>query len=151
MERKTIDEKRFSFWVAYLKVVSLFFAFLGLMWAVIGSFDPFGVYEKAFAQTYWHRDTLPPDAGQTFRFILGPFGATCAGYFILQYFIALHAYAQRKVWGFNAIVTAFLTWFVLDTTMCLVYKGYFNILLANIPALLAMIPVFITRRYFQAA
>jgi hypothetical protein len=148
MKSKNVDERRFRFWVIYLKGVSLFFAFLGLLWAVTGSFDPLSIYEKAFAQTFWNRDTLPPDAKQAFRFILGPFGATSAGYFMLQYFIAVHAYARRQWWGFKAIVVAFLTWFVLDTTMCLVHKGYFNILLANVPALLAMIPVFFTRRYF---
>ncbi|MBD0278360.1 MAG: hypothetical protein ICV51_08745 [Flavisolibacter sp.] len=140
--------KGFAFWISYLKAISLLFAFLGILWSVLGSFDPFGWYEKAFAQRFWNADILPKDAKTAFRFILGPFGATSAGYFILQYFIAQYAYARRQMWGYQAIVTAFFVWLFLDTTMCLIHKGYFNILFANLPSLLAMLPVFFTKRYF---
>ena len=143
-----MSDRAFTFWTTYLKVISIFFAIMGVMWAVIGSFDPFGMYDEAFAQTFWNTDTLPTDAQKAFSFILGPFGATSAGYFILQFFIAKYAYAQKEIWGYTAIVVAFLSWFVLDTTMCLLHRGYFNILFANIPAIAAMTPIFFTRKYF---
>ncbi len=142
------NDRRFNFWVKYLKFVSLFFAALGVMWAVIGSFDPLGIYEKYFAQAFWGRDLLPTDAKRTFRFILGPFGATSAGYFILQFFIAKHAYANRNMWGYNAMITAFLVWFILDTSISLLHKVYFNIVMANVPSLLLMLPIFFTKKYF---
>ncbi|HZF63704.1 MAG TPA: hypothetical protein VEZ55_04435 [Chitinophagaceae bacterium] len=148
MQKDDTHLNRFYFWVNYLKAISLFFAFLGALWAIIGSFDPFGLYDRAFAQAFWNVDRLPADAQKTFSFILGPFGATNAGYFILQFFIAKHAYSNRQMWGYKAIVVAFLVWLILDTSMCLVHKGYFNILFANIPSLLAMLPIFFTRRYF---
>jgi hypothetical protein len=140
----------FRFWVRYLEIISLFFAGMGVLWAVVGSFDPLGVYDYYFARTFWGQDTLPPDARTAFRFILGPFGATSAGYFILQYCIARYAFARREKWAYGAILAAFSAWFVLDTGMCLRYGGYFNILLANVPSLLAMLPVAIfTRKYFR--
>ncbi len=71
-------------------------------------------------RAFWNTDTLPTDAKQTFRFILGPFGATSAGYFVLQFFIAKYAYAYRRLWGYNAVVTAFLVWFILDTSISLI-------------------------------
>ncbi|MDQ3843021.1 MAG: hypothetical protein M3342_03270 [Bacteroidota bacterium] len=149
MNNYTDQLKGFNFWVNYLKVISLIFTFLGITWALLGSFDPFGFYDTAFAQSLWHSDTLPPDAKKTFSFILGPFWATTAGYFILQYFIAKYAYAQRQLWSYHAIVVAFLIWLCLDTIMCLIHQGYFNILFANVPSLLAMFPVFLTRKYFN--
>ncbi|HTF81827.1 MAG TPA: hypothetical protein VL947_08885 [Cytophagales bacterium] len=139
----------FKFWVGYLKVASLFFALMGAMWALLGSFDPIGVYDHAFAQAFWGTDQLPADAQKAFSFILGPFGATTAAYFVMQYYIAVHAYAQRQRWGYDAIVVPFVGWFVLDTTMSLIHKAYFNILIANIPCLLVMLPIFFTRRYFK--
>lgn len=147
MEKETND-RSFEFWVNYLKAISLFFAFMGTLWAVIGSFDPFGIYDELFANTFWQTDELPKDAQIATRFLLGPFGATSAGYFILQYFIAKHAYAQRQLWAYYAILTAFFFWFILDSVMCLYYGGYFNILMANIPSLLAMLPIVFTRKYF---
>ena len=36
----------FSTWIKYLKVISLFMAGLGVLWAVLGSFDPLGIYDS---------------------------------------------------------------------------------------------------------
>ena len=142
-------EGRFEFWIKYLKVVSLFLAFLGIIWAVLGSFDPFGIYDQLFAQTFWREDQLPADAKQAFQFILGPLGATNLAYFLLLYFVVKYAFPKRELWAYHAVVYSFLAWFVLDTSMCLFYKGYFNILIANVPALIGMMPVFFMKRYFN--
>lgn len=139
----------FPFWVNYLKIISLFFAFMGVLWAVVGSFDPFGFYDAIFANTFWNSNQLPPDAKIATRFLLGPFGATSAGYFILQYFITVHAYAKRERWAYKAIIAAFFFWFILDSSMCVYHGAYFNILIANVPALIAMLPIVFTRKYFK--
>ena len=144
----TTHKDNFSFWLNYLKIISIFFAAMGAMWALVGSFDPWGFYDTQFARAFWQTDTLPPDAKRTFSFIIGPFGATSMGYFILQYFIAANAYARREKWGYQAIVVAFLAWFVLDSLMCVWHGAYFNIAMANIPAFIAMLPIFFTRKYF---
>jgi len=102
-----MTDKNFNFWVSYLKIISLFFAAMGVMWAVVGSFDPFGIYDSYFANAFWEVDTLPKDAKIATRFLLGPFGATSAGYFILQYFIAKYAFAKRELWAYQAIIFAF--------------------------------------------
>ena len=139
----------FNFWVAYLKGISIFFALMGLMWVVVGSFDPFGLYDTAFAKAFWGEENLPKDAQTAFQFILGPFGATTSGYFIMQYFIAKHAYAKRELWAYNAILTAFFVWFLTDTTFSLSKGAYFNILFANIPSLVAMLPIIFTREHLK--
>lgn len=142
------SDKNFNFWTNYLKGISLFFAFIGLVWVIVGSFDPFGIYDSYFAQTFWKTAILPQDAKIATQFLLVPLGATNAGYFILQYFIGKHAFAKRELWAYQAIVRAFLVWFILDSAMCLYYAGYFNILIANIPTLMVMTPIFFTRKYF---
>ncbi len=142
-------QKKFQFWVNYLKTVSLFMAAMGVMWAIVGSFDPFGLYDTQFAKAFWNVEQLPTDAKRTFQFLAIPLGATNMGFFILQYFIATNAYARKEKWAYKAIMYGFFGWFLLDTGMCLWYKAYFNILMANIPALLAMLPIVFTRKYFN--
>lgn len=142
-------EHHFPFWVRYLKISSIIFAGFGVFWAVAGTFDPFGIYENAFADAFWNQEALPTDARQTFRFILGPFGATTAGYFILQYFIAANAFAKREPWAYYGIIGAFLFWLVLDSLISAYHSAYFNILFANIPSLIVMFPVFFTKKYFK--
>lgn len=148
MEKK--NEAQFLFWIKYLKFTSIFFALMGTMWAVLGSFDPIGFYDSYFAKVFWNLESLPPDAELTKSFLLGPFGATSAGYFILQYFIAKNAYAKKELWGYQAIIYAFSFWFILDTAMSWYHGAYFNIMIANIPCLFAMLPIFFTKKYFTS-
>lgn len=130
----------FTFWVNYLKTVSLIFVGMGFMWAFVGSFDPFGIYDTQMAQTFFGQDQLPRDAAEVTQFLLGPFGMTSAGYFILQYFIVVNAFAKREKWAYRAIAIAFFVWLCFDTAICLAHGAYFNILMANIPSLVAMLP-----------
>ena len=143
------NNSRFDFWVKYLKIVSLFFVGMGVMWAVLGAADPFGIYETAMAQTFYNQDELPEDVSRTFRFILAPFGMTMAGYFLLQYFIVKNAFAKRELWGWQAIMIAFFSWFIVDTIMSAIHGAWFNIIMANIPSLIAMSPIVFMRKYFK--
>jgi len=143
------NDSQFEFWVKYLKFISLFFVGMGVMWAVLGSPDPFGIYEKAMAQSFYNQDELSEEVSRTFRFILAPFGTTMAGSFLLQYFIAKNAFAKKELWAWQAIMVAFFFWFILDTTMSVIHGAYFNILIANIPSLIAMLPIVFTRKYFK--
>lgn len=137
------------FWTNYLKVISLFFAFLGIMWAILGSFDPLGIYDKMMAQSFYNQDSLPADVKKATQFILAPFGATSAGYFILQYLITIHAFAKKEKWAWQTIFGAFTFWFILDSSLSIYHGAWFNLVLANIPALILTLPVMIfSRKYF---
>ncbi|MEX2396294.1 MAG: hypothetical protein WD491_04670, partial [Balneolales bacterium] len=64
-------------------------------------------------------------------------------------YLASHAFARKEIWGYKAIVIPFIIWFLLDSTISLIHGAYFNIYLANIPALVLMIPVFYSYKYFR--
>ena len=139
---------KFEFWVNYLKGVSLFFVGTGLFWTYTGTFDPLGIYDAYFAQSFWGLEQLSPDVERTKRFTLGIIGATTAGYFTIQYFVARYAYANKEPWAYNAIVVGFLVWFINDCAMTIYHGAYFNLLLANLPSFLMMLPIFFTKKYF---
>lgn len=140
----------FSFWTKYLKAISVFFTLLGISWAIIGSFDPLGIYDKWMAQAFYGNYKLPSNVEKAMKFILAPFGATSAGYFILQYFIVANAFAKKEKWAYNAITVAFFFWFFLDTALSWYHGAFFNIALANFPALLITLPALIfSRKYFR--
>ncbi|MEL6674492.1 MAG: hypothetical protein AAFR61_19945 [Bacteroidota bacterium] len=138
-----MDEKRFLFWIAYLKYVSLFFAVMGALWAIMGTFDPFGIYEGLMSEAFFDQEKLPPEAKKIFSFILGPFGATALGYFLLQYAITDFALIKRERWAYNSILLAFLAWFVLDSMMSIFADAFFNVLLANLTTLVLMAPAMV--------
>jgi len=139
----------FDFWKKYLEYISLFFAGMSVFWAIVGSFDPLGIYDAMFANSFYGQEQLPTDVARAKSFLLAPLGATSAGYFLLQYFIARFAFAERQIWAYWAIVGSFLLWFILDSVMSAYHGAYFNILIANIPCLLMMFPIFFTKKYFS--
>jgi hypothetical protein len=148
LEDSRLEDPKFRFLVRYAQVISLLFALMGLYWALAGTADPFGIYERLMATNFWGEESLPEDARLTFQFLLVPLGATCAGYFTMQFFIATYAFANREKWGYAAIVVPFFVWFVIDTSLCLLHGAYFNIYFANITSLAAMLPVIFSYRYF---
>ena len=142
----------FEFWRKYLMIASIVFALQGVSWAVIGSFDPFGIYDGIWAQQMFGADELPADAARARSFLLGPFGATDAGYFILVFFLARYGWAERKRWAHTAVSAAVACWFVLDTTVCLIHGVYFNVLVVNLPAIAMLAPPLVfTYKEFRAA
>lgn len=139
---------KFSFWVKYLSAISIFLCIFSISWAIIGSFDPLGIYDYYFAKAFWQMDRLPVDAAKAKSFLLGPFGATSAAYFLLQFFITKYGYAQRQLWAYKSILYGFFFWFTLDTIVSLFHQAYFNIIIVNIPCMLMMLPIVFTRKYF---
>ncbi len=124
----------------YLKFVSAFMAIFSLLWIYFGSLDPFGIYDNLMAEKFFGRNELSLEEKKVFQFAVVPLGATSAAFFVLQYLVAHYAYANRERWAYNAIVISFLFWFFVDT-ICSIYHGaYFNVFLANISALVLMLP-----------
>lgn len=142
----------FEFWRKYLMIMSVIFALQGVGWALFGSFDPFGFYDGIWARAMFGAAELPADAARARSFLLGPFGATDAGFFILVYYIARYPFAARRLWAHRAITVAVGFWFLLDSLVSIAHGAFFNVYVVNLPALAMLAPpLFFTRRQFAAA
>ena len=128
----------FNFWQKYLKITAVLFCLQGLSWCVIGSLEPFGWYDSLMSNAILGLSELPADAQKIFQFILIPFGATDAAYFMLFYFVVEYPLKNKEKWAWNALVTCTFFWFAVDTVACLFYAAYFNILMVNIPSILVL-------------
>ena len=138
----------FDWWIGYFKIVSIFLFLLGVFWAVSGSFDPLGIWDAQFAKAFYEQSTLPLDVNKAKAFILAPFGATSAAYFLLQYFIIKNTFRDKEKWAYNAILIGFVFWFILDSVLCFYHGALFNVLLANLPCLALMSPLFFLKNNF---
>lgn len=136
----------FVFWCRYLQLASLFFCGLGLFWSLSGRFDPLGLYEAQMAQTFFGQAQLPAESLKTMRFLLGPFGATNAGYFLLQFWVVRYGLQAQQQWAYRAILSAYLLWLVPDSLISGWHGATFNLLLANLPCLLVMAPPLLALR-----
>lgn len=115
----------------------------------MGSFDPFGIYDGILSHTLLNTDQMTGDTLVVYRFMIGLLGATDAAFFVLFAFIARYPFAHQERWAHVALMTGFLTWFILDTALSFHFNALFNILYVNVPCLLLIgIPLVATASGF---
>lgn len=146
MSESTSEPTFFDHWLVGACVV---FALQGLTWVVIGSFDPFGVWDGLYARTF-HDGVVPPDVASFRRFILGPFGATIAGFFCAVALIARIPFRRREPWAFWAVAGASWLWFLVDSAASLAHGALFNVLLVNVPCIAVLtVPLIALKSRFE--
>ncbi len=134
--------EQFTFWHRWLLVVSIVSALNGLVvcwWPDSPHLAP------------WNRAIETTVAGgaasaDVRRFLLGPLGATMAGYFVLQTFLVAGPLRRGERWAWQALVAGLLTWFLADSARSLRVGAVFNIWMVNLPTLLlAGVPLIFLR------
>ena len=120
------------------------FALQGISWIAIGSFDPFGIYDRMMSNALLDGIPLSQETKKVFHFSLIMLGATTAGFFVLFGLVAKHSLLQRQHWAYWTLSAGLGTWFVLDSVASVAVGATFNVLLVNLPCLLVLgIPLLI--------
>lgn len=125
------ESKNFIFWQRWLFYSSLLFALFGIVFALNGNNPLFLPYNHALAYLFWHQSNIPVEVESFRAFIWAPLGGTIACCYILLAFIAWYPFKRKERWSRNAIILAFSTWIILDSTMCVYYGAYFQVYLIN--------------------
>ena len=148
-EKINRNERRFLFWQQWLFYSSLLFAGFGVVLALFGESPVFSSYNKMLAEIFWGSEVFPSGAGAFKNFIAGPLGGTIACCYILVAFIARFPFRNKERWARNAIILAFLLWFVLDSGVALFYGVYFHVLIINVfSVIVKTLPLVFTWREF---
>lgn len=121
----------FIFWQRWLFYTSLLFALFGIVFAIYGDNPLFAPYNHALASIFWHASDIPDEVKPFKAFIWGPLGGTIACCYILLAYITWYPFKRKETWARNAILVAFSTWIILDSTVCVYYGVYFQIYLIN--------------------
>lgn len=134
----------------FLSIVSLLFAVQAVSWVVMGSFDPFGIYDSLLSNALFGERSFTPGEKKVFAYGVGLLGATTAGFFVLFHFIARHAYARGEAWSHRALTLGLLTWFFIDSAFSLWMNASFNVFIVNLACLLIIgVPLLMSRRLFR--
>ena len=140
----------FSFWQRWLFVVGILIAVFGILMAFLGGTSLFDVFNRQIDPVFWSASALEEGARGFQGWIYGVWGATIAGWGIFVAFIAHYPFRNRERWAWNCLVAGILVWFVLDTSLSIFHKVYFNAAFNTALLLLAMLPIILTRKYFTA-
>jgi len=143
-----MDDKKFRFWQKWLLIVSIFFAVMGLIIALLPGGIMFHPHIDSTAELFFG-GPIPEEAENLRTFLFGIIGGTVAGYFLLQIFIVRGPFQRREPWAWHAILWAMLLWFVIDSTLSISHGAFFNVWMINIWTLVLVgLPLMMTRKYF---
>jgi len=112
----------FLFWQKWLYYTSIFFVFIGIAVAIFNNTILFELWNQYMKSWLGIEGTLPTNLLKFKTFILAPLGGTIAGSYVLMAFIAKYPFRNREKWAWQAATLSLLTWFVIDSSLCL-YHG----------------------------
>ena len=142
----------FNFWQKWLFAVSSIMAALGLFIALFNRSQIFDcVFNNQINPTFWIENAVVPGIIDFQSWIYGVLGATVTGWGILMAFIAKYPFKEKQKWSWNCLALATILWFVVDTSISIYFRVYFNAVFNTILFLAITLPLLFTRRYFIPA
>lgn len=128
---------KFQFWYRWLLTASLTLVAFGVFVAIAPDSIVLRTWNDSLDNTFLVGSENGA-ASEVRRFLMGPLGATIAGFYVLQSFIVWTAFRTRERWAWWAIAFATLLWFVVDSAVSIDHGARFNVLMINLPALVVM-------------
>ena len=138
----------FSFWHRLLLIVGVLISVFGILMAFLSGTLLFDSFNRQIDPVFWGRSVIEESARGFQQWIYGVWGATIAGWGIFVVFIAHYPFRNRERWVWKCLVAGMLAWFVLDTSLSIFHKVYFNAALNTALLILAMLPIIATRKDF---
>lgn len=138
----------FSFWQRWLLAVGLFITIFGIAMAVLSGTPLFELLNRQIDPAFWGMNTVDDVSRHFQQWVYGAWGATIAGWGIFATSIAHYPFKKKEKWAWQCIVFGLVVWFILDTSLSLGYRVYFNVALNTVLLVLAMLPVVFTRKDF---
>jgi len=141
--------KKFLFWQKWLLAVGATLVIFGFLMVTLSSTPIFDVFNRQVDPAFWGAGTPDGQVKQFQGWIYGVLGATLAGWGIFLLFITQYPFRRGERWAWNCLLVGLLAWYVLDTTLSLLHKVYFNVAFNTALLLLVLIPLGFTRKYFS--
>lgn len=145
------DNKRFSFWITWLKTVSIVFAAFGIVLAFLNRTLIFTVcFHNNINPVFFGETPLQEPALAFQQWVYALMGSACVLIGILIFFIAKYALAKKEKWARNGILIGLVAWFVMDTPASLYFRVYFNVAFNMIFLIAMILPLLLTGKYFKS-
>lgn len=138
----------FSFWQRWLFVTGVIISLFGTLMVPLSGTALFDVFNRQIDPVFWGA----ADAGESARgfqqWVYGVWGATIAGWGVIMTFIAHYPFRNKEKWAWNCLAAGTLVWYVLDTSISVFHRVYFNAGFNTALLALVILPVVFTRKYF---
>jgi hypothetical protein len=142
--------KNFIFWKNWMLVVNMITILIGILIAIAGNSFIFEPHNQGTRELFFEGNSMPKEMLYLKNWLFGIIGATLAGFHLLIVFITQFAFAKKEKWARNAIASALVLWFVVDSSISIYYGAYFNLYWINFPSItLLFLPLLFTWCHFK--
>jgi hypothetical protein len=138
----------FSFWQKWLVVVGVIIKAFGVLMAFSSGTSLFDLFNHQIDPVFRSGNVIDDATRKFQQWVYGAWGATIAGWGIVLTYIARYPFSKKERWAWDSLIFAVLIWFVLDTSLSLFYKVYFNAALNTVLLILGILPLAFTRKWF---
>ncbi len=98
---------------------------------------------------FWKEGTVPKEAQQFRNWVYGACGGMSLALGILIIFIAANAFMQKQKWTWNALLVAFITWYLVDSFFSIYCKIHLNALLNTVYIIIMLLPLIFSKKHFS--
>jgi hypothetical protein len=135
----------FAFWQRWLFVVGVLISVFGVLMALLSGTPIFDLFNRQIDPAFWGNNPVEANARTFQQWLYGVWGATIAGWGIFLAFIAHYPFRHKERWAWNCLVAGLTVWFILDTSLSINYRVYFNALFNTVLIILVALPLLVTR------
>jgi len=108
----------------------------------------FDLFHHQINPAFWSVNAIDDATRKFQQWVYGVWGATIAGWGIVLTYLARYPFRNKERWAWDGLILGVLIWFVLDTSLSLFYKVYFNVVLNTVLFILGILPLAFTRKWF---
>ncbi len=134
-----------AFWQRWLFVVSVLISIFGILMALLSGTPIFDLFNQQINPAFWGANSVDATARVFQAWVYGLWGATIAGWGIFFTFIAHYPFRHKEKWAWNCLAWGLAVWFVLDTSLSIYHRVYFNVVFNTALLILVGLPLVATR------
>jgi hypothetical protein len=140
---------KFTFWLKWLFVVGVIICVFGVFMAFLSGTALFDLFDSQINPVFWDTEDVDSAIKGYQQWIMGVLGATMASWGIFVLFIAHYPFRRKEKWSWNCLTVGLLVWFLIDNSISLYFRVYFNAFFNTVLFLLAILPLVFTRKYME--
>lgn len=145
-----MTDRRFRFWQKWLTWANLITVGVGLLCAFAGNSIFFDLHNAQTKEVFFAGEEFSSEVLALKNWLFGIIGGTIVGFHILMIFISENAFRKKERWAYRAMWFGMLSWFIIDSGICVYYGAIHNIVLINVVALVLIgLPLMMVRRVFS--
>ncbi len=137
---------KFMFWQRWLFVLALLISVFGALLAFFGGTSLFEPFDRQINPIFWGTADISAETKSFQQWNYGVVGGVMAGWGVFLAFVAHYPFRNKEKWAWNCLLLGLVVWFVVDTSISLKFRVYFNALFNSVLLALFLLPLVLTWR-----